>query len=198
VLSVLLSIGVTVFAFDCSGSGKSEGKYVSLGYHEREDLRVVVDHLRGSGTVSTLGVWGRSMGAVTGLMYQARDVELLKRMSVDSMVLDSPFSDFPELAEELVKRAESRGVYVPGLVTKMALHMLQGSIKELANFSINDLTPLKFAKDCSVPAARTTLFRRRTRRKFTRHTSGRKVSPSSMGTTIRIAIAIACRSRRHF
>jgi tetratricopeptide (TPR) repeat protein/fermentation-respiration switch protein FrsA (DUF1100 family) len=152
VLSVLLSIGVTVFAFDCSGSGKSEGKYVSLGYHEREDLRVVVDHLRGSGTVSTLGVWGRSMGAVTGLMYQARDVELLKRMSVDSMVLDSPFSDFPELAEELVKRAESRGVYVPGLVTKMALHMLQGSIKELANFSINDLTPLKFAKDCSVPA----------------------------------------------
>jgi pimeloyl-ACP methyl ester carboxylesterase len=65
-LPTLLSIGTTVFAFDCAGSGKSEGKYVSLGFFERGDLRVVIDHLRGSGTVSTLAVWGRSMGAVTG------------------------------------------------------------------------------------------------------------------------------------
>jgi hypothetical protein len=49
---------------------QSEGKYVSLGYFEKDDLRVVVDHLRGSGTVSTIAVWGRSMGAVTGILYQ--------------------------------------------------------------------------------------------------------------------------------
>jgi len=65
-IAVCLAIGVTVFAFDCAGSGKSEGRFVSLGWFERDDLRVVVDHLRGSGTVSSIAVWGRSMGAVTG------------------------------------------------------------------------------------------------------------------------------------
>jgi hypothetical protein len=37
------------------------------------DAQVAVDYLRKSGKVSTLGLWGRSMGAVTALMYSARD-----------------------------------------------------------------------------------------------------------------------------
>ena len=49
-----------VFCFDFAGSGRSEGEYVSLGYHERDDLATVVDYLRGKGTVSSIGVWGRS------------------------------------------------------------------------------------------------------------------------------------------
>ena len=70
-LSVCLGFGLTLFAFDCAGSGRSEGKYVSLGYWEKDDLRVVVDHLRGSGAVSNIAVWGRSMGAVTALLFSA-------------------------------------------------------------------------------------------------------------------------------
>ena len=34
-----------------------------------------------------------------GFLYQVRDLELLGRMSVDAMVLDSPFADFYQLAE---------------------------------------------------------------------------------------------------
>lgn len=43
------------------GSGLSEGKYVTLGALEADDVEVIVQHLRSTGTVSTLGLWGRSM-----------------------------------------------------------------------------------------------------------------------------------------
>lgn len=54
---------MSVFCFDFAGSGISEGEYVSLGYYEKDDVACVVKHLRESGLVSTIGMWGRSMGA---------------------------------------------------------------------------------------------------------------------------------------
>ena len=62
-LTLLLALGVAVFAFDFAGSGKSDGEFVSLGYYEREDLLCVVAHLRATDVVSTIALWGRSMGA---------------------------------------------------------------------------------------------------------------------------------------
>lgn len=35
------------------------GEYVSLGYYEKEDLVAVVDYLRGTDSVSRIGLWGR-------------------------------------------------------------------------------------------------------------------------------------------
>jgi dienelactone hydrolase len=32
---------------------------------QKEDLKAVVNHLRSDGSVSFIGLWGRSMGAVT-------------------------------------------------------------------------------------------------------------------------------------
>jgi alpha/beta superfamily hydrolase len=72
-LALCLSIGATMLSFDFAGSGQSEGEFVSLGFFEREDLKAVVAHLRASGRVSTIGLWGRSMGAATALMHGDRD-----------------------------------------------------------------------------------------------------------------------------
>lgn len=58
------------------GSGLSDGKWVTLGAHEVDDLAVVIDHLRTQGGVSSIGLWGRSMGAVTALLYSARDPDI--------------------------------------------------------------------------------------------------------------------------
>ena len=38
-LPLILGSGVTLFALDCAGSGRSEGKYISLGHHERDDVQ---------------------------------------------------------------------------------------------------------------------------------------------------------------
>ena len=86
ILDLVLGGGMSLFSFDFGGCGLSEGEYISLGWWEREDLDAVVKHLRECGTVSTLGLWGRSMGAVTALLHGDRDP------SIAGMVLDSPFS----------------------------------------------------------------------------------------------------------
>jgi alpha/beta superfamily hydrolase len=46
ILKYVLPMGITAFMFDFSGSGKSGGDYISLGWYEREDLKVVVKYLR--------------------------------------------------------------------------------------------------------------------------------------------------------
>ena len=156
-LPACLGMGMTLFAFDFSGSGKSEGAYVSLGFYEKDDLRVVVDHLRGSGTVSSLAVWGRSMGAVTALLYQHDDRLLLGpgQSSVDAFVLDSPFADFTQLAEELVKKGQRevpKDVVVPSLMTSLVLSMVSQTIKSVAGFDVKDLSPIAFTDKCFLPA----------------------------------------------
>ena len=46
---------------------------MTLGALEVEDLEAVVAHLRMQYPESTIGLWGRSMGAVTALLYCVRD-----------------------------------------------------------------------------------------------------------------------------
>ena len=41
----LLKKGINVFMFDFTGCGQSEGDYISLGWYEREDVRIVIDFL---------------------------------------------------------------------------------------------------------------------------------------------------------
>lgn len=41
-LSVVLTLGATLLAFDFCGSGLSEGEYVSLGAFEKDDLQVIL------------------------------------------------------------------------------------------------------------------------------------------------------------
>ena len=72
-LSSILCHDVSLFAFDFAGCGNSGGDYISLGYHEREDVDVVFNYLRSLDSVSSIGIWGRSMGAVTALMYADRN-----------------------------------------------------------------------------------------------------------------------------
>ena len=68
-VELLLPDGISVFAFDFSGSGHSDGETISLGFYEKFDVECVVKHLRGNPTVSTIGIWGRSMGAATAVLY---------------------------------------------------------------------------------------------------------------------------------
>ncbi|CAB9503983.1 Family with sequence similarity 108, member [Seminavis robusta] len=145
-LSYLLSLGLAVFAFDFAGSGKSDGEYVSLGYYEREDLSCIVAHLRATNVVSTIALWGRSMGAATALMFGDRDP------SIACMILDSSFADLSQLAEEMVEKGRDQGIIVPNFVVSVALRMIQGSVKKQAGFNIKHISPIAHSDKCFIPA----------------------------------------------
>mmetsp|Transcript_2664 Transcript_2664/g.3762 ORF Transcript_2664/g.3762 Transcript_2664/m.3762 type:complete len:390 (-) Transcript_2664:239-1408(-) len=145
-LSYLLSLGLAVFSFDFAGSGKSDGEYVSLGYYEREDLMCVIAHLRATNVVSTIALWGRSMGAATSLMHGDRDP------SIACMILDSPFADLTQLAEEMVEKGREQGINVPNFILSVALRMIRSSVKKQANFDIKHISPIVHADKCFIPA----------------------------------------------
>ena len=142
-LYYLLSSDITVFAFDFSGCGKSEGEYISLGWYERDDVECVVNYLRGTGKVATIGLWGRSMGAVTAIMYGDRDP------SIAGLVLDSPFCSLKTLTEELAKEKASS---IPNFILNKGVSMIRDTIKEKAKFDINDIEPKVYAERCFIPA----------------------------------------------
>ncbi|XP_022138579.1 uncharacterized protein LOC111009703 isoform X2 [Momordica charantia] len=139
---ILLPSNITVFALDFSGSGISGGEHVTLGWNEKDDLKAVVEYLRADGHVSLIGLWGRSMGAVTSLMYGAEDP------SIAGMVLDSPFSDLVELMMELVETYKFR---LPKFTVKFAIQYMRRAIQKKAKFDIMDLNTIKVAKACFVP-----------------------------------------------
>lgn len=132
-LDYILPQNISLFCFDFAGSGKSEGEYVSLGYHERHDVSTVVDFLKRSGRVSSISLWGRSMGAATALLYGAMDP------AIKAIVADSPFSDLQELAKQLVDNY----INVPKMFFKLGFSIIQSSIEEKAHMKIEELNILR-------------------------------------------------------
>ncbi|CAI5736051.1 unnamed protein product [Hyaloperonospora brassicae] len=138
-----LPAGFTVFALDFSGSGLSEGKYVSLGYHEQTDIATAVQYVTKTKEVSKLCLWGRSMGAVAALFHAESD------SFVSAMVLDSPFSSLPKLATELV---EDGKLGVPKIAVRLVMRLIRRDIKKRAKFDMFKLKPIAKINKCTVPA----------------------------------------------
>jgi alpha-beta hydrolase superfamily lysophospholipase len=55
--------------FDFAGTGLSQGMYVSLGFHEKYDVGIVLDHISNKFNIKYFYLWGRSMGAVAAVKY---------------------------------------------------------------------------------------------------------------------------------
>lgn len=146
-LDLLLPQSISVFAFDFSGSGLSDGETISLGFYEQDDLMAVIDYLRGSGLVSRIGLWGRSMGAATSVLVAARDP------SIAGMVLDSAFSSLTQVMYELANQYMKQ-VKVPKILINGAISVLRKSVQKKGNFDIRDVNPEEAADKCFIPVGR--------------------------------------------
>lgn len=141
---LVLGMGVTLFAFDFSGCGISEGEYITLGYREKDDLREVISYLRASHKVSTIALWGRSMGAATALLHGHRDP------SIAAVVLDSPFSSLERLAREIIDKAQIK--HKPEFLVKAFMKMMRSTILKRSGLDILKLKPIENVSTCFIPA----------------------------------------------
>lgn len=142
VLPVVLQRKLSVFCFDFSGSGESGGEFVSLGHQEEKDLVVILRHLRKLGTVSSIGLWGRSMGAATAILRASKD------HCLGACVLDSPFAQLRTVAEELVTSRLS----VPQFVVDMGIEVVRGEVSTRAGFDLEEIHPIRAAPKARCPA----------------------------------------------
>lgn len=134
---------MSLLLFDFPGCGLSEGEYVSLGWFESQDLHRVIEDAKKRFFLDVLILWGRSMGAVSCILYAEGH-----QNEVKMMVLDSPFSN---LREMLIQIGQSK-VKMPSVLISIALSVISSSITEKLGVNILDLEPGKVAERCNIPA----------------------------------------------
>ena len=137
----LLKYDINVCAFDFEGSGNSEGEYISLGYHEKHQLKNIVDFVEKYPGVGEIGLWGRSMGAATTLIYASMD------RRIKAIVVDSPFSDFRRVAKEMCLAQ----VTIPGFLIEGAISIIGKSVYKRNGMKINEIKEKKKKKNCYIP-----------------------------------------------
>lgn len=134
--------GYGLCVFDFNSCGKSEGEYVTLGWREQDDLEQLINILTSKYKASQISVWGRSMGAVTAILYAKRN-----SMFLSSLVLDSPFSDI----KVMVKDVAYEFLKLPGFIVTLALKYMNSKIEQKLKFNILKIKPINFVKECTVP-----------------------------------------------
>lgn len=142
----LLKRGISLFCFDAAGCGLSEGEYISLGWFERHDLAEIIAYLRQSPSCGPIALWGWSMGAATALLYADCD-PLLKAICVDS-----PFTSLRQVIEHMATSGSQTVVPLPSWLIDPAIAVIRMRVQALANFDIEDITPVEHAKLTYVPA----------------------------------------------
>ncbi|KAH8064129.1 palmitoyl-(protein) hydrolase [Aureococcus anophagefferens] len=103
----LLMLGLRVCAVDTSGSGLSEGEFVTLGEREAKDAACVAAHLVAAKRASVVALYGRSMGGVAAILGGARKAAFggARRGVVACVVADSPFASLAGLVDRLARNA---------------------------------------------------------------------------------------------
>ncbi len=85
-LPIIAENNVALISFDFVGCGNSDPGYLTYGIQESADAEIVLREAYKYLDIEKLTVWGRSMGAVTAIMFAAKNHKI-----VDKLVLDSPF-----------------------------------------------------------------------------------------------------------
>eukprot|EP00178_Gracilaria_changii_P010799 TRINITY_DN3134_c0_g1_i1.p1 TRINITY_DN3134_c0_g1~~TRINITY_DN3134_c0_g1_i1.p1 ORF type:complete len:718 (+),score=96.22 TRINITY_DN3134_c0_g1_i1:300-2453(+) len=142
-LPLVIPYGFSLFAFDFSGSGRSEGQYISLGVWERFDVATVVEHLVSVGVQSVV-LWGHSMGAATALMYSGLEE---RSNCVKGLILDSPFASFEKLAQFLVSEMRVPLGISRKLILSVGVRAVRKIVRERADFDVMDIDPLSATKN---------------------------------------------------
>ena len=137
----LLKRDINLFLIDFPGCGLSGGEYISLGYHEKDDVGVIIDFIETLPGVGNIGIWGRSMGAATTMLYAHKDPR------VKAICVDSPFADFKKLAKELTLRYAN----IPNFILETILSFIRSTIKKKNGMDINLLKPIEAAKKTFQP-----------------------------------------------
>lgn len=142
VVNTLLPRDISVFCFDFAGSGMSQGRYVSFGLLEEKNLVVVLRHLRKTGRVSSIALWGHSMGASVAVLRAAKDHRLA------ACVLDSPFADLRTVANDLINQRVS----LPQFMVDSVIEAMRSEVHENAGFDLQEVVPLRSAPKATCPA----------------------------------------------
>ncbi len=140
---LLPKIGLLIFDF--AGSGYSEGEFITLGIKEAKDTRIVIDYVRKNHPIDKIILWGRSMGAVTALLYSE---DKINRSLISGLILDSPFSSFKKMIHDIVA---SKVKGIPKCLINTLLYFIMNTVKKKTGTDLTKIKPIKVVDKIDVP-----------------------------------------------
>eukprot|EP00287_Rhodomonas_sp_CCMP768_P032631 CAMPEP_0202853766 /NCGR_PEP_ID=MMETSP1389-20130828/90650_1 /ASSEMBLY_ACC=CAM_ASM_000865 /TAXON_ID=302021 /ORGANISM="Rhodomonas sp., Strain CCMP768" /LENGTH=405 /DNA_ID=CAMNT_0049532325 /DNA_START=75 /DNA_END=1292 /DNA_ORIENTATION=+ len=150
VVEGLLERGLSLFSFDFAGSGKSEGDFVSLGFFETQDLEAVLDFLQDDPMTTSVGFWGRSVGAVVAITVAGKNPF---RDKIGGLVLDSPYSSLRAMIDDLAEFYIPKVPLVPfEMVVEATVEALRHDVKKRAAYDLLAIDARAHAPACTCPA----------------------------------------------
>lgn len=127
---MFLRNGFNALVFDNEHCGKSTGKLETMGYHEREDLKIIIAKARElTGENAEISIHGESMGAAAALMYLQNDSD------IKFIISDCSFAN---LQDELASNA--RNIYHMPRFPLIPLSSLYCKI--LFGYFLSEVSPL--------------------------------------------------------
>ena len=122
----LLPLNITLLCFDFTGSGMSEGEFVTLGHNEVQDLHHVIKYAYENLPVDVIFLWGRSMGAYTSLKYPDPNSR------ITGIIADSPYFSLMDMI------MEQNGIVnvVPTMIKRSAAGFIRQNILTKCNLDI--------------------------------------------------------------
>ncbi len=144
--------GFNILLIDLRGFGTSEPGFTSMGYHEPKDVYAAVDYLVDTKKVSSVGIFGFSMGAATSIIAMAKD----KRIQCG--IFSGSFTRAYDVVRRDAKRthgiSEYPIVYLANIVyrlrTGVNLHNIL-PIDHIAKISPRPLFIIQGKKDLIIP-----------------------------------------------
>ena len=143
-MKYLSKFDISLCSFDFSGCGLSEGEYISLGWHEKDDVDLVVTYLKSQKKIKKIALWGRSMGSSAAILYSS----IFKEESINCLVFDSPFCSLRQLSEDIAKKNSK----APKCIMRLIWIYLKRKILKKNQFNINDISPITYINNLKVPA----------------------------------------------
>ena len=126
-LNYLMPLNIALFCFDFTGCGLSDGNYVTLGVNELDDAEAVMSFLKDTGEFNAFVLWGRSMGAVTALLYTSKNPGI-----TTALILDSPYYCFKKVVQDVARIK----LNIPGLIMDAVIALLRRKLNKIIGVDI--------------------------------------------------------------
>ena len=132
--------GFNVLTPDCRGHGKSEGEYISMGWHDRLDILSWINTLIEKDANCKIILYGLSMGGAAVLMASGEDLPKNVKCIIEDSAYTSVCDEFSYHLKSKYKISSWSMLYLVEFICKLK-----------AGFTFREASTINQVKKCKIP-----------------------------------------------